>query len=335
MSGFVVDYWGVGNPERLQNFRSLLALLYASKKPIAVIDSVGDLELPEPLRSSKRVRILTIAARAAGEEMGRHLMTMGHRNAAFLTLRGNLLWSQRRYDGLKRAFSDAALPGSVVPYETIPFPDNPTLVCAAARLSSKEISILFSKERQRELAQSLSAFEQAGTVINLDQPGIERIRRQALTAVDLCRATDDRSLADANRDNLFSLIGGKLLLQALSPLFEKLLYNTAITAWISATDGTALAAKVFLRGKDIDVPGRISVCGFDNSIQADIGNLTSYEFDHSGIFYQALSFAAGRIDYRAAQDRVVEWPGMVVARASTGRVRRMQHPDPQAGGVIN
>jgi len=63
----------------------------------------------------------------------------------------------------------------------------------------------------------------------------------------------------------------------MEPLLERALASGA-TAWIGANDPCALYARAWLRARGIDVPGRISVAGFDDTAEALRSDLTSYRF---------------------------------------------------------
>jgi DNA-binding LacI/PurR family transcriptional regulator len=323
VSGFIVDYWEGGAAERMRNLAVLLMALYSAGKPLALIDNVGDLVLPEPLRSSKRVWILTIAAHMAGEEIGRLLLRLGHRRAAFFTIRKNEVWSQRRYNGCVQAFRDAGFSDTDVElFASESLPSTTTLVCAAAQLSLDEIKAFFPERPPQELALLSSAAEKTADMLRLTRPAIARIRRQVQSVMNFFTTRGDRFLAHPLRDNLFIQVGGRLQFHMLQPLLQKVARNPATTAWIGATDGTGLAASAFLRERSIDVPARISVCSFDNMLAAAMSNLTSYDFDVSGIFNQALAIATGRTDKRLQKQRIIEWPGQLIVRKTTGPAPR-------------
>jgi DNA-binding LacI/PurR family transcriptional regulator len=98
-----------------------------------------------------------------------------------------------------------------------------------------------------------------------------------------------------------------------------LLEDPSITAWVAVTDGIGRAALHFLHENRIDVPGRISVVAFDNEVGSRLENLSSYEFDMPGLLHQTMSFAAGRAGTAIKVQRVVEWPGILFQRQSSGR----------------
>jgi DNA-binding LacI/PurR family transcriptional regulator/DNA-binding transcriptional regulator YhcF (GntR family) len=321
VAGFIVDFWGMNTADRGKYLQSLLTILYTTHKPIAIIDQVGDLELAEPLHSSGRVRVFTIAARVAGEEVGRNLLNLGHRRAAFLTSMGGEIWSQRRFAGLRQIFEAAGRPeNSVTFHDAGTLPEASALVCAAARLSPGEIECLFLRlQAGEEFKQLLERVEQTSKKLQMSAQEIEWMRRHVKPAIDLCKAGGEPALAESVRARIFTVLGDRIHRKFLQPFFRKLLEDPSITAWVAVTDGIGRAALHFLHENRIDVPGRISVVAFDNEVGSRLENLSSYEFDMPGLLHQTMSFAAGRAGTAIKVQRVVEWPGILFQRQSSGR----------------
>jgi DNA-binding LacI/PurR family transcriptional regulator len=69
------------------------------------------------------------------------------------------------------------------------------------------------------------------------------------------------------------------------------------TAWIGANDSVALMATAWLKARDIEVPGTLSVAGFDDTSAALRADLTSYRFDSASMsrtmLLQILSSRSG------------------------------------------
>jgi DNA-binding GntR family transcriptional regulator len=318
--GCVVDFWGIGTANRSRNFFALLTVLHAVHKPVAIIDHVGALHLPEPFQSSSYIRVYTSAARIAGAEIGRYLLGSGHRHAAFLTLLPDALWSRHRYEGLKQAFRSTGITDcGVALYSTSIFPDIIPLVCAASRVTRKDMAVLFPGITRTDLEDQMEIISQTIPRLRLIKAQTEPIRRQVKILMNLFRIGGEQEHAESIRDHLFNLLGGHLRGQMLIPLFKKVLSVPAITAWVAATDGTGFAAQDFLRKQSVSMRDRISVCAFDNSVQAVAENLTSYDFDAAGLLFQALSFAVGRPGSVPKSQRVVEWPGILYQRQSSGK----------------
>jgi DNA-binding LacI/PurR family transcriptional regulator/DNA-binding transcriptional regulator YhcF (GntR family) len=322
VAGFVVDCWGLASAERTHNFISLLTLLYSTGKPIAIIDEVGMLELPEPLRSSNHVRILTIASRTAGEEIGRYLLTTGHRHCVFLTTMHHEAWSQKRYAGLRHAFVSSGIPEcKAILCEAGPLPEAIPIVCAVARLTRREMELLFLASQGREwLDNLLESMRKASEKLNLRKEETELMRRHIKPAIDLFKAGADQTLANTVRNQVFYTLGPRIHQRFLQPVFRQvLLTNQSATAWVAANDGIGKLALTFLREQKIKVPGSISVIGFDNSLEAMLENLTSIDYDIPGMLHQAMSFAAGRPGAASKSPKIIEWPGILYQRQSSGK----------------
>jgi DNA-binding FadR family transcriptional regulator/DNA-binding LacI/PurR family transcriptional regulator len=326
VAGFVVDFWGLGTVERTRHFESLLALLYASRKPVSIIDEVGDLELAEPLRSSDRVRILTIAAHVAGEDIGRYLLTAGHRRAVYLTTTADASWSQRRYAGLCQSFARAGMGGSeVLLCKTTPLPGPlAPLVCAAAQLSRDEIETLFLRSYTKEaFSQLLAVTIETSKKLHLKADEANQIRRQVKPAIDFYKAGGETFLADTMRDRIFEVIGGQFQQRLMQPIFRQLLKDPAVTAWVAATNRIGLSAQTFLREQSVKVPDAKTIIAFDNSFAATVENLACYDFDLAGLMLQALSFAVGRPAAKTKAQRVIEWPGILYPRQTLAKASQM------------
>lgn len=99
----------------------------------------------------------------------------------------------------------------------------------------------------------------------------------------------------------------------LDPLLEQASRSGA-TAWIAANDVCALQALDWLHERGVDVPGEISLAGFDDTAEALRADLTSYRFASD-------SMARSMIRQILSPSRtkgVTRHEGVVVARGSTG-----------------
>jgi DNA-binding GntR family transcriptional regulator len=326
VAGSVVDFWGLGSPGREQHFKSLLGILYACRKPIGIIDEVGTLELEEPMRSSSRLRIIAVAGYTAGADVGRYLLHSGHRRAMFLTTSSDQAWSQRRYAGLEQSFVNSGIPDvKVTLHQTIPLAGVSQLACAAAGLTRAEMEILFTELPPAELDQLLANSRHLARRLRLKPEEVRQIHRQAKIAIELFHAGGQEGIAERTRLYIFELIGHQYGNRFLQPTFEQLLSDRSITAWVAATDGLGVPALRYLREHSMtDMPKRISVIAFDNSLMGTADGLSSYDFDMQGRFHYALSFAAGRKMPSVTTRNVIEWPGILYQRQSSGRAPRKE-----------
>ncbi len=101
------------------------------------------------------------------------------------------------------------------------------------------------------------------------------------------------------------------------PVFERALAECPATAWIGASDPTALAALRFLRERSVRVPGAMSVIGFDNSLTAFIKSLTSLDFNMRAATTAMFAHLLEPPSAPRGDIRVHYTPGFIVERSST------------------
>lgn len=122
-------------------------------------------------------------------------------------------------------------------------------------------------------------------------------------------------------DTVQSFLGAQLgwnrIRKDLEPLFTQALASRA-TAWIGANDICALDALKWLKEKGVPVPKKVSVAGFDDTIEALRSDLTSFRFSCASVaramIYQILTGQRAQT--------LTQHKGMVVARGSTAEVAR-------------
>jgi DNA-binding GntR family transcriptional regulator len=321
-AGFLIDFWGFGTPEREKYFLDLMGMLYAAGKPVAIMDHVGDLQLPEPFRSSKRTLVVAIAGRVAGEDMARFLLGLGHTNIAYISPSFDENWSIRRHAGLQRILgSTGAGKSSITTISAAPALGVAPLVCAAAGIPLETMTALFypsiGKERISELISQKESFKKQ---LGLSAKDREQIAYLAGTAIRLIGLDTSGIITSRLLNDILGIIGTPFHTHYHRRVFQALLDDSSITAWVSATDGIALAANTFLQENSTDIPGEISLTGFDNSLLATSANLTSYDFDIPGWINRALSFILERPGSVHAGAQPFEWPGRIFPRKSSGKV---------------
>ncbi len=125
--------------------------------------------------------------------------------------------------------------------------------------------------------------------------------------------------SDRVRDFMVTELGWNRIRQDMAPLFEKALASGA-TAWIGANDVCALNALKWLGEQDVPVPGRVSVAGFDDTLEALRSDLTSFRFSCASVarsmIYQILT--SSRVS------TLTRHKGMVVVRGTTSRYSRLK-----------
>jgi len=122
-----------------------------------------------------------------------------------------------------------------------------------------------------------------------------------------------------NIDIIEAVIRKQALQLHLQPLFEEALKQKCCTAWVCANDDIALEALSYLQEKGIDVPQDISVIGFDDSTDAQMAQLSSYNFNKEGIAKAMMHHILNPKQWapKAKPDAPVEIPGFVVDRETT------------------
>ncbi|MBD3241658.1 MAG: GntR family transcriptional regulator [Chitinivibrionales bacterium] len=105
---------------------------------------------------------------------------------------------------------------------------------------------------------------------------------------------------------------------------DALLAHEDRTAWVCESDQLAIRVRDSLRIRGVDVPGRVSLAGFDDVAEAMFEGLTSYCFNLRGVARYAVDtlLSPRRPGERARRSPVVV-QGYVSERGSTGAVGHM------------
>ena len=278
--GYLVFRSGIGDGS------PLLGQLLPFGKPVAVLTTGLPLAVPA-LKGSALVKTFeTGPGPGPGRDMGRYLLSLGHRRVAYVSPYHAAAWSRERVEGLSQAFRAAGLPGAVVPCADDRFADDRDYLAAArARLSLE--SYLDSSRLRRDMPDAL------------------------------------RSKAGDLEESLWRLLRDCQVFQGLSRLFAQALADRAVTAWVACTDYIALLALEFLKGRSVRVPQDISVAGFDDlealSVQA---NLTTYRYNMAAVAQHMLRHILQPCypPLRRASG-IVRIGGMIIERGTTARAR--------------
>jgi DNA-binding LacI/PurR family transcriptional regulator/DNA-binding transcriptional regulator YhcF (GntR family) len=255
--------------------------------PVAVIDEGGVSESMWAGPWSAGVTFFRLTtSEEPGHRMGLHLTRLGHRRLAYVTPEVDDIVSQRRLQGLQRALADGGLRPDV------------DVFAPQRRLTSEEAISGSASFRQW-------------------QEGITAQASEFCSAVGAVR--------DGTIPYRFAWEYGRNRLTAveLQPAFKAVAGQRDITAWVCYNDVTGLAALAFCQRHRIAVPQRLSIAGFDDTIEAFGRGLTSYNFNMpatvSAVFEHLLTARlAGR---PGTGPRRFETPGMVMERASTGQAQ--------------
>jgi len=118
--------------------------------------------------------------------------------------------------------------------------------------------------------------------------------------------------SDPIREDAIRELGMNRIRRDTSPLLEKALASRA-TAWIAANDVCALHALAWLGERGVQVPGQISVSGFDDTVEALRADLTSYRFASDAMARAMLR----QLLSSSPAPAMMRHNGIVVARGSS------------------
>jgi DNA-binding LacI/PurR family transcriptional regulator len=220
--------------------------------------------------------------------MGRFLAALGHRNVAFLAPHDSPQWCMNRLAGLRQALGVQISSAEV---RTFASPGH-ALRDAALRVRGDAAQV------------SSFAASESGTVHAAKARGIARA---------LLTAADDLSRV------------AQIARQAGSPgvvSYDQVLRDRSMTAWVGANDSIALGALRFLAGRGVRVPGDLTVVGFDDTEEAFLQQLTSYNFNAPAVMQSMLDHVLGYGRQRRSRTmpESVEIEGYIAQRGTSGRV---------------
>ncbi len=260
--------------------------LSADGVPVSLLDENGTV-WPRFRRPRRRVRLFSLAnSPACGEAVGRCLLGYGHRSIAYLSPFGHAGWSRARLVGIRRAFEAAGFGHRVKAFER------------------------WQPEPQSEpLAE---AYEINSIVERLIDRGLDpRKPLEKRLAAALPRA----------KPTLRTILAGDRFAEALVPLMADALRCEGITAWVAATDVVALECGRFLEEHGVRVPRDLSLAGFDDSPDAYVRRLTSYNFNVSALVRAMIDFAIAPASFSCMHGSgIVEIPGHMSERDSVAAV---------------
>jgi DNA-binding LacI/PurR family transcriptional regulator len=114
--------------------------------------------------------------------------------------------------------------------------------------------------------------------------------------------------------------------EALHAGLAGLLRQEAATAWVAESGTLAVRCLRYLRQRRMRVPQRLSLVGFDDPLDAQLGGITCYDFDMRAVAREAVDTLVNSMPERAAAGRAapseVEVPGFLTVRATTGPAAR-------------
>lgn len=257
-----------------------IPLLSHSGKPVALLDEGGPSRLADVL-GARCSHFLTAHGRDAGRRMGSYLLGIGHRRLLYLSYEHTADWSCNRYDGIRAAAR--AIRGATL------------LRCAAPAAPADPID----ESGPDDLRMYLS---------RLDDSKDRRRFAPVLTTLD------------RHAEDLRVFHGRSCRRERYTPLLHRALKLTVreqVTAWIAENDELALAALEHLRMARTIIPRQLSVAGFDDSEEAHMRGLTSYNFNGSAYVNAMVRTVLGSASAKRRAHAPVSFEGVVIPRMST------------------
>jgi DNA-binding transcriptional regulator YhcF (GntR family) len=112
--------------------------------------------------------------------------------------------------------------------------------------------------------------------------------------------------------------GQRELQDRLGPLLDTSIDDDGVTAVVGYNDVFALAALEHIRSRGVAVPVRVSVVGFDDSHEASLAGLTSYNFNSEAAIALLVGHVVAGSGRRSGGPQVDLVEGYVTERGSSG-----------------
>jgi DNA-binding LacI/PurR family transcriptional regulator len=320
--GYIVDLWWFDIEDYRTNALAVLGALGRSRKPVTIVDQMGEFDADRSLAPNGLYRILRLAGTSAGEAMGRCLLSLGHRRVAYLSSDHSFAWSHQRLEGLRRVFAQAGLENGVVPAVSHLADTRHAQLLALSDLPEETMEkIIFLGRTEAEARHLLAIYRELRSDprwIPKDDRLLQRIKLHVRFAEPLLQSGLDPDYQIMLFQYLFGVAEKHMGAWLGRPLFEQLTSDRTITAWVCSHDGLATHAMEFLREKRIAVPDSISVVGFDNNSFAKAERISSFDFRTESFVSQALAFIERPPHSRSSRNvSSVEIEGSFVPRDTT------------------
>jgi hypothetical protein len=230
----------------------LFTHLHATGKPVVVIDEIGGWELPAYAARSKR--FLVVNARPyenAGIEVGRALVSLGHRRCAYFSTFHADLWSRQCLKGLSDVFGTAGGDCIVVPHLI----GGSQVASQPSQWSRLEKTFTALRTKYRHARSTLSR-----AFVRQLNPYFDQQLAQQLVYADV-------------RDQL-------------EPLFAKASADASVTCWIAADVDTAWFTNDYLA----ECGMRRSLVTFGWSPEVTRSRIAAYDFNSPAAVRATLDF---------------------------------------------
>jgi DNA-binding LacI/PurR family transcriptional regulator len=322
--GYILDlYWYPGEVFRRSHF-DLLTRLSALGRPVTILDEAGAFTLPLPYSSNALFQVFRIEGKMAGARVARYLLGMGHQSIAYISSDHANEWSRQRLSGIIEQYSKAGCEDGVHQAVSEEWVQHLLVLLEMSGFDEKLLRKVIAEGRTKSQAEDqyemLMQFrqnppppltEKDKALFKEGFDGIANLARQPNLSPEIFGKTVSTILYDAG-----------ITLSAISnrPLFQQALSERSITAWICASDRTAMMALTFLKKQKVPVPAELSVVGFDNSpADALEQRLTTFDFNAAGFAYRMLEYIARPPKTRGPYHHsAVEVEGNIMQRDTVG-----------------
>lgn len=321
--GYIVDI--LWNEAFRHSIFDVLLHCAKQKSPVAILDGIGNFDLPIHFSATPLFQVFRIEDKIAGGRVARMLLGMGHKSVVYISYFHNQIWSLRRFLGVKEQYSRAGCSTGVHLSATDTFGSPLELVMALSGWDDKLVRRILGADRTESQAQDAYAnykqFKKPKSLEAYSPEAVRRVVRELAKVPALVKMDLDITFLNKIIPMAITRAGDQLAEIILRPLLELALKFHDATAWICATDTNAIMALTFLKERGIRVPQDISIVGFDNTpITALENRLTSYDFNAAGFIHRMLDYISRtprpRGRYRHAP---IEVEGIVMQRETTSR----------------
>jgi len=256
--------------------------------PIAILDQRDEYEFPSIPGTGTRIKRFTLSTTSrASTAVGRFLLSLGHRKIAYIATSHGQKWSSNRLQGLRNAWENTGTAGEVIAC-TCHYDAMESIPCTHVEIQA-----------------------------------IARHLMRADIAIDKNVRTLFKKLSYNNPERIVGGLMREQYYEKLFGLFQQAYSYPDVTAWVAANDEIALHALGFLTRKRIKVPDDVSLVGFDDSLKANMSDLTSYNFNHTaivqGILQHMMEPRAQVLRHKPEEQ--IEMEGFLVERGSTAKPR--------------
>jgi DNA-binding transcriptional regulator YhcF (GntR family) len=326
--GYIFDFWQDPQGALFSSTIEPMLRLSSSNIPTAILDEAGTFDLPVQPKANPLLQVFRIEGKKAGARVARSLLDLGHRSVVYLSSVHESLWSIVRFEGIKEQFALAGLAGKAHEATSNSFGKSLELLLTISGFDNRLIRRILdagrTKSQARDALNSIIKFSESNTSLDVNCAAYLPAKRDLAPIAALSNLSMEEDLFDALTVKSIDSAGTKLAAITLGPLFEKALSFGGATAWICANDGMAFQALSFLQKRHIEVPGHLSVIGFDNTpTKAFAERLSSFDFNAPAFAGQMLNFITRPPARRGAyRHEAIEVAGQVLLRDTTRKVNR-------------